>query len=483
MQRMLETDAHKKLPSSRRRVLYRITIPFTLLFVATSVLSWIFSACFISTYTDRNLKRQMEQVAGLISHAGYILNPEMLEKLKQVIDCDIAVYDAKGGIISSTFDDAANQPVLNSALLGELRKNTSSVLKDISHAGVRYYTALHIVSLPQQGSALLSIWMPSNKKDHLRATIIAGLGAIALFGMFIMAGAGYLIARTITAPIEELVKVTEKIADGNLHQKVYALDNSEIGVLADSVNRMMAKLLQYERRIVESEKMAAAGQMAAGFAHEIRNPLTSVKMLAQVLRRRLKGQVESQRMIDSLVHEIDRLDRIIKDMIDRTRPGELRLAHCDLNSIIREVGELALGQLTPQNVSLEYRLCAQLPTVQLDREKIKQVLWNLILNAQEAMPKGGELVLSTQAGQNGTIELTVEDSGMGVGSEGSERVFEPFFTTKPEGMGLGLTISREIIAKHGGALRLESRAEGGARATVTLPMNRVFTNRLKECNV
>jgi signal transduction histidine kinase len=176
-------------------------------------------------------------------------------------------------------------------------------------------------------------------------------------------------------------------------------------------------------------------------------------------------------VLHSLVKEIDRLDRIIQEMIDRTRPGELQRRKENLNlKVVEEVLRLATESLSAQQIRMERHLDDSLPDVYADSEKLKQVLWNLILNAKEAMPKGGILRITTGRTEYGSVVLRVDDTGQGIVSQDVERLFQPFFTTKPEGVGLGLTMSRKIVAKHGGRLLLENHPEGGLSATVILPI-------------
>ncbi len=311
--------------------------------------------------------------------------------------------------------------------------------------------------------------MPTSEADRLKKRIIFGTGGSAFFGIIAMAGVGYLIARTITAPVEELVTVTGRVSGGDFSQRAHPDSRDEIGSLAESFNQMIDKLKTYEKKLVESEKLATAGQMVAGLAHEIRNPLTSIRMLGQVLHNRLKEQPESQEMLRSLVREIDRLDRIIQQMINRTRPGELQRTWGNINLQIEDVMGVAGESLAAQLITLEQDLSDDIPEVFIDEEKIRQVFWNLILNAKEAMPKGGRLKVSTKILNDKFIEIFVEDSGRGIAHGDPEHLFQPFFTTKPEGMGLGLSMSRKIVEKHGGMLFLKSRSKGGARAEVRLP--------------
>jgi len=244
----------------------------------------------------------------------------------------------------------------------------------------------------------------------------------------------------------------------------------EIGRLAVSFNNMIVRLKAFEQQRVESEKLAAADQMVAGFVHEVRNPMTSIKMLAQVLHGRLKDRPDDQEMLGSLVNEINRLDRIIQEMIHRTRPGELQREWRNLNKQVEDVVQLARQSLAESQIPIASQLAESSPEIYVDAEKIKQVLWNLILNARDAMPDGGSIAVATREIGETQIELIVEDSGPGVSEIDPERLFQPFFTTKPEGVGLGLPISRKIVEQHGGTLRLENRPEGGARATVVLPV-------------
>lgn len=455
----------------RRRIFYRIILPFTLLFTLTTLLSWIFSAYFISRHMERSLKQQMEQVADLVARTGYILNPAVMHHLKHVLNSEIVLFDRNGKVLNTTFATPVDYGLLQSVLQTGANPERLFSGKHVDYQGVAYRTLLHPVSLPEHGPVTLSIWTPAAELERLRGNIFLGLGAVSLIGILAMAVVGYFIARTITAPLEELVKVTEAVAGGKPKERAVVRSHDEIGALAQSFNEMIEKLAVSEKRLVESEKLATAGQMAAGLAHEIRNPLTSIKMLGQVLRGRLKDEPEKQQMLTSMVKEIDRLDRIIRELIERTKPGELNLEWDDLSRLVAEVTRLTGENLAARGIVIESALAPDLPKIQMDREKIMQVLWNLILNARDAMPQGGRIIVSAQSGDGATVEIAVDDTGGGYAADDPESLFQPFYTTKPEGMGLGLAISRKIVEKHGGSLILEKRPEGGARARVRLPLN------------
>jgi signal transduction histidine kinase len=452
-----------------KRILYRIIIPFTLLFAATSTLSWFFSAYFVSRYLDQNLKAQMEQVVETISRSSYILNPAILSQIKEIVKADIVLFDHNGNILRSTFPETDRMPQKRAGVLGRFAANYSAG-KALSLDGDRYRTVVQPIVLPQMGSAFLSLWKPTAAERQLKTGIILGIGAIALLGILAMAGIAVFIAKTITAPLEELARTTDRIAAGDLSKKAAVNSRDETGSLANSFNHMIDQFRDFEEKLVESEKLATAGQLTAGLAHEIRNPLTSIKMLSQVVHKRLKGQPADQKTMESLVREIDRLDRIIQELIERTHQGQLNQEPNDLNAPVVEVIEVARQSLQTQQISIEKNLSPDLPRSQFDAQKIKGVIWNLILNAKEAMPKGGSLIISTAITDSAFVELAVEDTGPGLGAHDVEMLFQPFFTTKPEGLGLGLSMSRKIVEKHDGHLMLMNRPEGGTKAVIRLPL-------------
>lgn len=451
-----------------KRILYRIILPFTLLFGITSIFSWLFSAYLITRYLDQILKSQMEQVAGAVSKSSYILNPAVLHQIKEIIKSDIVLFDKDGQIIKSTFPLNTELPAFHFQIKSDKSRHLEEM--DINFRGEQYRTVINPLILPDTGLAFLSIWMPKSDMEKLRTGIIVGLGCICLFGILTMAVIAYIIARTITAPVEALAGVTEKIAMGDLSKRAEVNGNDEIGRLGASFNHMLDQVKAFEDQLIESEKLATADQMAAGLAHEIRNPLTSIKMFGQVLQKRLKDRPEDEKTFLLMVKEIDRLDRIIQEIIDRANPGKLILDNHDPNKVLSEVIDIAEQSLKAQHIKVQKNLSPHLPGILMDAEKIKSVLWNLVLNAKEAMPKGGELIFTTRIDDNAAVEVTMEDSGFGIAAEIERRLFQPFFTTKPEGMGLGLSISRKIIKTHGGTLTLKSLDKGGTKASILFPV-------------
>jgi signal transduction histidine kinase len=453
----------------RPRILFRIILPFTGLFAATAALTWLSSSYLISSHLDESMTRQLEQVARVISHSAYVLNPGLLQKMKEVVNAEILVFGKEGRLLGATLPTADPEEEARAIFATRHTAEELKRLREVKYHGERYRALIHPIVLPEHGQAFLALLVPTREYESLKNRIVLGVGGIALVGLLALATAGYLIARTITAPLEELVKATERVSTGDLLQRVSVPGSDEVGILAESFNRMVEKLKVFEERLVESEKTATAGRMVAGLAHEVRNPLTSIKMLVQVIHSRLKNQPEHQAIFAALLEEIDRLDRIIQQFTEQARPVDLHLQEESVHGPLDEVLRLAGETLRAGDITVERRLSPDLPAASIDSEKLKQVFWNLVLNARDAMPRGGLLTVSTLKADDGAIEIRFEDVGQGIRAADLECLFQPFYTTKPEGMGLGLFVSRRIVEKHGGSLLLENRDEGGARARVVLP--------------
>lgn len=450
------------------RIFFRIVIPFFFLFALTTALSWLFSAYLISHHLDTSLQRQMKKVVNVLSGSPFALNPQILHQLKDIAGADILFSTPDGEIIRSTLSEAENPDRLARSII---QNHSSGEFFRLALGGLSYRALSQSVELLDQGPARLSLMVSEAQLNQLKSKIFFSTGLIAAAGLAALILAGLLVARSITRPVEKLARAVRRAATGDRGERVTVGGNHEIAHLAASFNDMMDQLLDYEKKLVESEKMATAGQMAAGFAHEVRNPLTSVKMMCQVLQGRMPDQSNSRQILASMEKEISRLDRIVKEMLNRTQSLELCPAEANLNQLVREVVNLAEQNLKHQSISLNLNLCPNLDDCLLDAEKMKQVLWNLLLNARDAMPGGGQINISTEIDDAGAIRLRIDDSGEGIDEEHLASLFKPFYTTKPEGLGLGLSMSRKIVEAHHGTLHLSSLREGGARAEIIIPVS------------
>jgi signal transduction histidine kinase len=297
---------------------------------------------------------------------------------------------------------------------------------------------------------------------------VGGLGAVA--GLIL----GYGIARGLSQSIRRL-RVQLRDVAGKLDPAAAEIVITEQGDFRDlhdeadrltgRVEHMLRELQQREHEVLRAEQLAAVGQLAAGVAHEVRNPLTSIKLLVQAAQEE-RGELtaEDLRVIES---EVRRTETTLQTFLDFARPPKAERRPTDLVATVRRVFDLLRPRADQQKVALDLRGEGDL-TLTADAGQLRQVLVNLGLNALDAMPRGGTLTVTVRRGA-GTAELEVADTGPGVSKEMLARLFQPFASGKDPGLGLGLVISKRIVTDHGGTIGAANRVGGGARFFLTLP--------------
>lgn len=231
------------------------------------------------------------------------------------------------------------------------------------------------------------------------------------------------------------------------------------------------EVAQLKGQISHHDQLALAGELAAGIAHEIRNPLTAVRGFIQLLRQRLAkaGLSGEMRYTDYILEEIDRANQIITDFLTVARPKAEQWGAVDLSQLLQDMAQLVQHQATLQDIRLEVQLAEPLPGLRGKAEALKQVFLNLLTNALQATPSGGSVSLSCRM-DGAMVVAEVSDTGEGIDPDQLPRIFEPFFTTKQGGTGLGLAICREIVEAHGGQISATSRRHVGSCFTVRLPL-------------
>jgi two-component system sensor histidine kinase HydH len=230
----------------------------------------------------------------------------------------------------------------------------------------------------------------------------------------------------------------------------------------------LSQVKSLEEELRRSERLAALGKMAAGVAHELRNPLSSIKGLALLLKSRFQEKGTDQETADILVQEVERLNRSIGELLDYARPQKLVKEKVRPEELVQKAVSLIRMDAESVGVRVEIEADQEMPLVLADQDKLNQVFLNLFLNSIQAMESGGRLTIRlTTQGRN--VLFTVTDTGCGVKKEDLPRVFDPYFTTKPEGTGLGLALSLKIIEEHDGVMSFASEPDGGATVVVSLP--------------
>ncbi len=275
----------------------------------------------------------------------------------------------------------------------------------------------------------------------------------------------------------------------------------QMETILQRVREVVARLQEQEREILRAEQLSAVGQLAAGVAHEIRNPLSSIKLLVsaalssrdQALRRtalpsRPDGEAEARLRAGAqlaqgepsyqsltpedlrVIHdEVERLERKVQDLLDFAKPTTAHKETLELGSLIQQALNLVQTRIRQQNVAVRLTGLDRPVTISVDRDQFLSVLVNLFLNALDAMPQGGELLVRLEQQPDGAIRLDVADTGPGIDPAVVNRLFTPFTSTKPTGTGLGLSVCRRVVEDYQGRLTASNRPEGGARLTITLP--------------
>ncbi len=286
---------------------------------------------------------------------------------------------------------------------------------------------------------------------------------------------GLWMARKILRPVIILNKGVKMIAEGELGVEVPVEGEGEIKELALSFNKMSRKLKEViddikaaQENLVRTEKLYAIGEFSAGVAHEIRNPLSSIKMLLQALEQ--KKQALSSKNFAIIQGEINRIDRIITEFLAFTRPEEAQKKDVNINDILEEVTTITRPMMEQSVIQLSKKFSPELPAIKGNNDALKQVFINIVLNAIQAMDEeGGTLRIETSA-VNGCVSTMIKDTGVGIPGKYIDNIFNPFFTTKDKGTGMGLALTYKIVKNHSGNINIKSTPKIGTTVIVELPI-------------
>lgn len=332
--------------------------------------------------------------------------------------------------------------------------------------------------------------------DSLWRSLFVFLG-IAVLGVVLVNLIAITVARKISQPIRALAQAAQQVAQGDYTSKVPVTSADEVGYLAESFNTMTSELEQthqelrewaenMERKVdertaelkamqahlIRTEKMAAIGKLAAGVAHEINNPLTGVLTNSSLMLQDLPPDDPRREDLQTIVNETLRCRKIVKGLLDFARQTTPQKQELRINQVIEDVLSLVRNQASFRDLKITLNLNPSLPTVMADNDQMRQVVLNIVLNAAEAMPRGGELRIQSDLDRESkNVVVRLSDTGPGIPDDIKERLFEPFFTTKKSGTGLGLAIAYGIVERHKGTLELESAPGRGTTFIITLPVS------------
>jgi two-component system NtrC family sensor kinase len=457
---------------------------------------------------------------------------------------ELLVVDDQLNLVARKKADSGHQPSSSTDPFLKKAIQTGGLSADIEKSGTflsTSYKKMVIYSpLWHQGKIVggvqmeVPIWdMMTNLlegKKVILVTIILDALVLIVFGSF-------LLSRVLVKPIKDLVRLTQKISEGDFSQKIEETSKNEIGQLIGSFNRMIErlkenqeslenyleslesankKLKQAQEELIRTEKLASIGRFAAGVAHEVGNPLGAILGYTGILQKEGMDREESKDYLKRIEKEIERINRIVRELLDFARPSKFEIKEVEINKVIESTLSLLSYQKNFKNIDSRLDLQPDLPKIKGDESQLSQVFMNIILNAIDAMPSGGTLTIQTRTHLVGNVdvdplqgiyprrrrgdpmqsdyshmrmtdplstlfkkfskgdqlvEIRILDTGVGIKKEDLENIFDPFFTTKApdKGTGLGLSISLRIVESLGGEIRVMSEAGKGSTFEVYFP--------------
>ncbi len=309
------------------------------------------------------------------------------------------------------------------------------------------------------------------EEERKKALLSIGAAILSISGIIWL-----LIHQLVNKPVRRLVEATDAVAAGDLGYRIEVLRDDELGKLEGSFNEMTERLAGAQSQLYQSNKMASVGQLAAGIAHEINNPLTGILTFSSLLLKEPDQKPEVREDLETIVRETKRCRDIVKGLLDFSRQVPPRKTNVDLNKTVDRALNIVDHQFDVANIQVTRGLVDLLPPVRADANQILQVLINLLVNAAHAVEskKDGEIFVGTDLRTidgKAHIEIKVADNGCGIPSENLAKIFEPFFTTRETGgTGLGLAVVWGIVNEHGGTISVDSKPNRGTTFTIHLPV-------------
>ncbi|OAG28507.1 sensor histidine kinase [Thermodesulfatator autotrophicus] len=446
----------------------RLIIAYFFLFLFISIYFAYTSISFTSEIIDELETKNTKKLVYIVLDQNKELNDKAILSLKRIIGGEVFLYNKQGKLLLSSLEKEnlpSNLKVLSKEETENLKRGP--LVKKININNKKYRFILFEANLTKDISAYFGILLPTTTEEQIKENLIFGLIYTSFAGLVFMLVVSWIFSRSITQPLEELAEETKQIGRGKW-KEIPEKGPREVKSLAQALNQMAKELKEYQQRLLEAERLSTTAQLAASIAHEIKNPLTSLKLASEILCELAKDNPILYKKAQMVLAETERLEKILQNMLAKTKKIEVVRQVVDINSLVKEVTQMAINQFKARKQKLLVELTEKNLKVSADPEKIKQVLWNILNNAWEATPEGGEVWVHTELTDKGA-EIIVEDTGPGIPEDKVKDLFRPFYSTKPGGTGLGLAVSRQIILFHGGELLLENRPEGGARVRIILP--------------
>lgn len=429
---------------------YQILFPFAGLFLAVIVIITAINAVLAVRASAKRTENQLREVTRTLLASSFPLTDAVLRQTRGLSGAEFVVAAADGSILASSFkvvrvrSDAA--PIIN---WEQLNLRTVERVGDENY----FHTAIALAKRADRAEpGLLHIFYPERTWREARWNAIYPPLVVGLFSLMGVSALAFAIAGRLSKPIQSLQSQVSRLADGDFQTVTLPTQNDELRDLVASVNKLAEQLDEMRKAIKRSERLTLVGQLSGGLAHHLRNDVTGARMAIQLHAREYPA--EEQESLNVALRQLALAEQHLQQFLAAGQPRPLNRRPCELGTVINELVSLVGPTCKHHRVDLTTELVGDISqrTVDADPEQLRQALLNLVLNAIEACGPDGWVRVECDAQFGNIVCLRVLDSGPGVTSIVADHLFEPFTTSKSEGVGLGLTVARQIIEAHGGTL-------------------------------
>ena len=464
----------------RSSIRTRVILSMNLLVVAVGLVVGLAGQRVAGRAIERKLvDESVANVAGLVSRMRLPLSDTLMKQLQQILGAQMAASSADGVILSTS---------LPAGQVKDLARKLAQrpPPRHVTLAGQTYRVGWAVLSPPghgEQGAApnRLYLLMPKSQVEAATREVNRTISILALIAIGAATLIGLWLSTTISRPVKQLAdrmdRITAAAAESSAlpaaaQQPVpspHQPGPAELASLAASFDKLLSRLREAQAQLTHSTRLATLGRLSASVVHELRNPLSGIKMNARVLADELARHNLEDESLELIVREIDRMDLYLQELLNLAGPSASpdniendaakRNEPMDLNAITDSVVSLLSSKCKHAGIRIERDYLASPPAVRAVPDQIRQVILNLMLNALDAMPHGGTVSLGTSATDGGDLRFSISDTGNGVDAANGD-IFEPFVSSKADGAGLGLHVCRKIIARHQGRIGYDTSPDG-----------------------